>query len=171
MRGIMKGSLHAIVGTLAVSCLVASTSTLARAAEENPDVQACKGKSEGDACETTTLVKPEQGPLQRKSVEGTCQPDECCELDYSKGSPPATNCGPCLACKPSGPTAKGDAGDTPPVIEPDEPDAEPPRTEPGTDPPASAPQEQRGCTLGGPRPELTSVALLGLVVFGHRRRR
>lgn len=166
----MNGSLRAIVRTLGVSCLVVSFPAIVWSADENPDVQACKGKSEGDACETMTLVKPEQGPLQRKSVKGTCQSDECCELDYSKGSPPATSCGPCLACKPSESAAEDDASATPPVIEPDAPDPEPPRTEPGTDPPASAPQEQRGCTLGGSRPEATSLALL-LTLFVLRRRR
>ncbi|MCA9655176.1 MAG: hypothetical protein H6712_00040 [Myxococcales bacterium] len=140
-------------------------------AAANPAVEACQGKSEGEACGLVKLVKPPGGgELQRKTVPGVCRPDECCDLDYSKGSPPETTCHACLACK-EGP---GAPGETPP---PDDakPGAgdqgEPPRTEDG--PPAPAPTEQRGCTVGGaPRGATASLlGLLGLLLVGRRRRR
>ncbi|MEX1366717.1 MAG: hypothetical protein AB1Z98_26560, partial [Nannocystaceae bacterium] len=62
----------------------------------NPAVQACDNKSEGDPCGLMKLEKPaDGGELQRKTVPGACQPDECCDLDYSKGSPPETVCHAC----------------------------------------------------------------------------
>lgn len=133
--------------------------------EKNPDVIACEGKNEGDPCESTKLVK-EGESAERKVVRGVCRPDECCELDYSSGSPPKTNCGPCLACKggPPEPTPDGEeaqlGGDA---------EGEPPRVEAGQDPPAQAPKEKGGCSLGSEAPPTWTAALL--LLLGLRRER
>lgn len=133
----------------------------AAADENNTAVAACEGKAESDAC----TFKAANG----KETSGKCTADECCELDYSKGSPPETKCGPCLACK---------AG--PPVPTPDGPpiadggaadgeakgDGEAPRT--SSDPPASGGNEKRGCSVGGDAPAWGVLVLLGLVA-GRRR--
>jgi len=140
------------------------------AAAANPDVEACAGKAEGQACGTMKLVKPPGGgELQRTTVPGVCRADECCDLDYSKGSPPQSVCHACLVCKngPSDvapPPAK--AGDPPPSA-----GGEPPRTgESG--PPPTAPTEQRGCTVGGASSRTAGwLPALVLLVAARRRRR
>ena len=148
---------------LAVSLL--GFGLLSTEAAANPAVQACEGKKAGDPCGMMQMVKPEGGgELQRKTVPGSCQTDECCDLDYSKGSPPETVCSQCLACKEgpahgATPSAEGDAGAPP---------AEPPRS--SDEPPAPGPSEQRGCTVGQPGPRAGSW-LLGLLALGLLRRR
>jgi hypothetical protein len=125
----------------------------ASAEDKDAAAEACKDKQEGDACTFIKLSKPEGGELQRNEVAGTCQPDQCCKLDYSKGSPPDTTCGPCVVCK------EGSAYPTPPIPEPT-PDsgAEPPRA--GDEPPASAGNDKRGCSVGAPTDAGWSVLLL-----------
>ena len=116
------------------------------------------------------LVKPPGGgELQRTTVPGVCRSDECCDLDYSKGSPPETVCHACLVCKdgPSdaaAPPAK--AGDPPPSA-----GGEPPRTN-GGGPPPTAPTEQRGCAVGGASGRAVAwLPALVLLVAARRRRR
>lgn len=115
------------------------------AAQANPAVEACNGKQAGDACGMMKLVKPPGGgELQRKTVPGACRADECCDLDYSKGSPPETTCHACLACKdgPSDVTPPASADDPAPPAS-----GEPPRSADGG-PPPTAPSERRGCSVG-----------------------
>lgn len=142
-------------------------------AAANPAVQACAGKAEGEACGTMKLVKPEGGgELQRTTVPGVCRADECCDLDYSKGSPPETVCKACLACK------DGPADVAPPAANPSDPKpsagGEPPRTEAGG-PPPTAPSEQRGCSVGGHPGAPVEMAVwptaLVLLAVARRRRR
>lgn len=124
------------------------------ASEGNPGVDACKTLGEGDAC---SYKEPSKGPdgLVYNDVAGTCQQDECCEQDYSQGSPPELKCGPCLACKP------GDApGDSAGLGK-----GEPPKA--GDDPPAAA-GSNRGCTTGGEAPWF-SLILLPLAAVRRRR--
>lgn len=61
----------------------------------SPDEAACQGKAEGAACDAD-------------GTKGTCQPAECCKLDYSQGTPPKSVCGPCLRCKDGGSDAGSD---------------------------------------------------------------
>lgn len=61
----------------------------ARADVIDPTEDACRGKSRGDACTAD-------------GKGGTCQPDRCCRLDYSNGTPPGQVCEDCLTCKPGG---------------------------------------------------------------------
>lgn len=147
----------ALLGSLAL----AST---AAADENNAAVAACEGKAESDAC----TFKAANG----KETSGKCTTDECCELDYSKGSPPETKCGPCLACKAGPPVPTPDG---PPVADGGEaaadgakPDGEAPRT--SSDPPASGGNEKRGCSVGGDAPGWGALLLLGLVVARRRWR-
>jgi hypothetical protein len=146
---------------LAFALLAGLSSPEARAASDEAAVEACKGKSEGDACTFMTLSKPEGGgELERSQTSGTCQPGECCELDYSKGSPPETTCGTCLACTPEG-------SPTPPipVADPDEPSSEPPRVD--DQPPAPAGSDKPGCRIGdrgGPPVATSLLLLLGLLL-------
>jgi MYXO-CTERM domain-containing protein len=153
---------------LLVCLLGLAALALPSVAAANPAVEACAGKAEGQACGMMKLVKPAGGgELQRTTVPGVCRADECCDLDYSKGSPPETVCHACLACKdgPSDvapPPAK--AGDPPPSA-----GGEPPRTEGG--PPPTAPTEQRGCTVGGStRGAAGWLGVLVLLVAIRRRR-
>ncbi len=138
------------------------------AAANNPAVKACEGKSEGQACGLETLVKPEGGgELQRTTVPGACRADECCDLDYSKGSPPETVCHACLACKEGpgaapAPDAKGAEGKADGA-------EEPPRAAQAGPPPAS-PSEQRGCTVGASSNAPTSGLWLLLLLAPRRRR-
>ncbi len=129
-----------------VLCLLPAA---ALASEGNPGVEACKTRGEGDAC---SYKEPSKGPdgLVYNDVAGTCQSDECCEQDYSKGSPPELKCGPCLSCKPGG-GAAGDGGGPG--------NGEPPKA--GDDPPASA-GSNRGCTTGGEAPWSSLLLLLPL---------
>ncbi|MCB9542096.1 MAG: MYXO-CTERM sorting domain-containing protein [bacterium] len=55
----------------------------------DPTEDACRDKSRGDACAAD-------------GKSGTCQPDRCCRLDYSNGTPPGEVCEDCLTCKPGG---------------------------------------------------------------------
>ncbi|MEM6291396.1 MAG: MYXO-CTERM sorting domain-containing protein [Myxococcota bacterium] len=128
---------------------------VAFASENNAAVEACKALGEGDAC---TLKQPYKGDdgVAYRDVAGACQPDECCEQDYSKGSPPEVTCGPCLACTPPGPGKTVSA----------EPNREPPRT--SDDPPAEG-SSKRGCTAGG-APSWLALGFLGLAATLRRRR-
>ena len=154
-------------------CLLACLAGLGvpSTAAANPAVQACEGKREGEACGLTKLVKPtDGGELRRSTVPGTCRADECCDLDYSKGSPPETVCHACLACT-EGPADLAapapSAGDPAPPA-----GGEPPRTSPEDGPPPPSPSEQRGCAVGArsPAPWAWLVAL-GLAAVRRRRRR
>lgn len=128
--------------------------TLALASESNPGVEACKTLAEGDACTVKEPSKGDDGVVYT-DAPGTCQPDECCEQDYSQGSPPKVTCGPCLSCKVSGAAPGGAA----------EGGTEPPKV--GDDPPASA-SSKRGCTTGEGSP-LALLCLLPLAWFSRRR--
>jgi MYXO-CTERM domain-containing protein len=156
-----------ILGSPLLVCL--ATLAVPTPAAANPAVQACEGKREGEACGTMKLVKPpDGGELRRTTVPGVCRPDECCDLDYSKGSPPQTVCHACLACK-DGPAdvapPPASAGDPPPPS-----GAEPPRTSEGG-PPPTAPTEQRGCAVGrGSRGAAWWLGVLVVVVARRRRR-
>lgn len=133
-----------LVASVALAyCLLPAT---ARAEAGNQAVEACETLGEGDVC---TLKQPSKGPegVTYEETPGTCQKDECCEQDYSKGSPPEVTCGECLACKAGPPTPPPDAGDA---------QGEPPKA--GDEPPASA-GSKRGCTLGGPAPWIALMLL------------
>jgi MYXO-CTERM domain-containing protein len=168
------------LGPLVLACSLGLFATVASAGEKNPDVQACAAKKAGDACQRTVVTKPEGGPAEEKKLPGVCAQDECCELDYSKGSPPETVCGPCLACKEGpgtpGPSAEGgaeagsaaaaDAGRPndggAPAVAGAESDGSPPATDPS----------KRGCTVGAPTTGAANwMALAGLVLLARRRRR
>lgn len=140
-----------------IACLLPA---LALASEGNQAVDACKTSSEGEAC---VLKEPTKGPegVSYRDIDGTCQPDECCEQDYSKGSPPEVTCSACLACKPGGPTATVTAEPTP--------GGEPPNAGAGDDPPASA-GNKRGCTAGGTASWTSMLWLLPLAWASRRRR-
>lgn len=146
------------VSRLLVPCAflaVFGFSSMALAAE--PAVEACATLGNGDACTLPQPVNGENG-LDYEESPGTCQPDECCEQDYSGGSPPKVTCGPCLMCKEgaAGPGEKvgGSAG------------GEPPRT--SDDPPASA-NNAKGCTINAPGSGWTVGALLVLLGFVRRQ--
>ncbi len=132
-------------------CLLPS---VALASESNPGVEACKTLAEGDAC---TVKEPSKGDdgVTYSEAPGTCQPDECCEQDYSQGPPPKVTCGPCLSCKASGAAPGGGA----------EGGTEPPKV--GDDPPAGA-SSKRGCSTGEGSP-LALLFLLPLAWFSRRR--
>lgn len=142
----------------------------ARAAT-NPAVDACAGKTAGQTCGMMKLVKPDGGgELQRSTVPGVCQADQCCDLDYSKGSPPQSVCSECLACK-EGPTdvapPPAKAGDPPPSA-----GGEPPRADAGGPPPTT---ERRGCSVGERTPAGTGglagwLPALMLLLAAPRRR-
>ncbi len=162
----MARSSSSIVG-LALVCLAGLT--VPSTAKANPDVEACKGKREGEACQRMKLVKPPGGgELERKTIPGACRADECCDLDYSKGSPPETTCHACLACK------DGPSDDAPPPARADDPEApangEPPRTS-EAGPPPTAPTEQRGCSIGSRGGSPRGGWLAGLLVLAALRRR
>jgi MYXO-CTERM domain-containing protein len=145
-----------------VLCLAVLTPVASAWAEETDAAkQACTGKSEGDNCSMMKLEKPPGGgELVRTQQAGTCQPGECCELDYAKGSPPETTCGPCLVCKPG-------AAPTPTPEPETTPSSEPPRAS-ADEPPASAGNDKRGCAVGGHDPAGPAVLLLGLLVWRRR---
>ncbi len=138
-------------------CAIAATllPAIAFASENNAAVEACKTLGDGDAC---TMKQPYKGAdgVAYRDVAGACQPDECCEQDYSNGSPPEVTCGPCLACKPveSSPTVSA------------EPSREAPRA--GDEPPAAG-SSKRGCTLGG-TPSWLGLGVFGLAATLRRRR-
>jgi hypothetical protein len=149
---------------LVVPAVVSLLLSSEAAAADNPAQQACEGKSKGAACTFSKPHKDPGGALEQREVSGACQDDECCELDYSKGSPPASNCGPCLVCKEGAaaePSAEGGAAANP------GPNAEPPR--PGDDPPAAAGNGKRGCSMG--TRSAIGLLLLPLLVLLRRRAR
>lgn len=155
---------------LAISLLVCAAGLgLPSSAAANPDVKACEGKREGETCGMMKLVKPPGGgELQRTTVPGACRTEQCCDLDYSKGSPPETVCHACLACK------EGPATVAPPPAKADDPppaaSGEPSRTSEGG-PPPTAPAEQRGCSVGRGRDGLAGwLPALVLLVAARRRR-
>ena len=69
---------------------LASSLLLPRAAHADivalPDPEGCSVKAKGDACKD-------------HGQAGTCQPDQCSQLDYSKGTPPSSVEYDCLTCK------------------------------------------------------------------------
>ncbi|MBX7081465.1 MAG: hypothetical protein K1X88_19855 [Nannocystaceae bacterium] len=150
---------------LALSFALALPSTRALAEETNPAVKACGGKTEGAPCSFDEIHQDASGHPTMKTVPGSCQPDQCCALDYSKGSPPQTTCGPCLACKagaptPITPTTTGDGGGA----------VEPPRADGGTqtEPP---PHGKRGCAIAdAPTGGALALVLLACGAAARRRR-
>lgn len=158
-----------------LACCLGLVATAAAADEKNPDVQACAGKKAGDACQRTVVTKPADGPAETKKLPGACAEDNCCELDYSKGSPPETVCGPCLSCKegPGTPASNADDGAaTGGVASPEGGEvasAEP--SAPGDTPPATDPSK-RGCSVAGASERgagLFGLAALVLVLVRRRR--
>lgn len=139
----------------------------ARADEKNPAVEACAGKASGAPCSSQQVHQGADGHAKLEAVPGSCQPDECCALDYSKGSPPQTTCGPCLACKAGGPppTTTDPSGDGGAV--------EPPRTSDGdTTPPAQSPNGKRGCAIAADAgPGAPAMWLGALLVLGTMTRK
>jgi hypothetical protein len=144
-------------------------SPVASAREKNEATKACEGKKDGEACTVMTLTKPASGgPLERRSESGLCKPDECCELDYSKGSPPETICGPCLACEVGGYRAAPQPKPVGPSAE--DPSREAPRNEGESDPPAPAGNAQRGCAVTvGMVPPWAALIVLAPWAAGRRR--
>jgi len=127
----------------------------AQAGERNPEVEACRNKAKGDACSFKQIDKRPDGPVREREVSGACDEGECCDLDYSKGSPPETVCRPCLACK------QGAASTTAPATGSDR---DPPRVGNGqSDPPETSPA--KGCGHGSTR-TVTPTLGLGLVFLG-----
>ena len=147
----------AIASTVALALSITGS---AAAEEKDPRVEACAAKSEGATCAAKTPVKEEGKDLRFRDEPGTCQAEECCELDYSQGSPPKSVCAACLSCKPGAalpPPADGGNADGGEV--------EPPRSSGGDEPPATSPGK-KGCAIGGPTASLGVFALLAI-----RRRR
>ncbi len=152
---------------LSLGLVLTLVGATAHADEKNPAVEACASKAEGAPCSVQQVHQGGDGHAQIDTVPGTCQPDECCALDYSKGSPPQTTCGPCLACKAGGPPPtkadpSGDGGA-----------AEPPRTSDadGT-PPAQGPNK-RGCAIdpaGADGPWATALCMLVVAAVTTRKR-
>ena len=150
---------------LVLPALVALLFSGEAAAADNPAVQACAGKSKGTACTFMKAFKEAGGPLEEREVAGTCADDKCCELDYSKGSPPTSNCSPCLTCKEgSGAAPAADEGGEAAKTGPNQ---EPPRT--GDDPPATSGNGKRGCMIGDVDTEDGLAALVVLVLALRRR--
>lgn len=144
---------------LASSLLLPSS---ARADVPPMGLKACEGKAKGTAC------KDEGGQA------GTCQPDKCSKLDYSKGTPPSSYEWDCIRCQPA---AAAPVTPTPaaPAATPAAPAATP--TAPATTPaapaaatpaePAPSPKAS-GCSIAG---DGGGFGLLLLLAFGARRRR
>jgi hypothetical protein len=154
----VRATLTAVI-RLAIRALVPAlllvTLASARAGDKNPEVEACRGKAKGDACSFKQIDKRAEGPVREREVSGACDEGECCELDYSKGSPPETICRPCLACKQGAPVTAVPATGS---------DKDPPRVSDGqSDPPETSPA--KGCGRGSTR--TTTPALgLGLLFLG-----
>lgn len=150
---------------LALSFALALPSAQVLAEETNPAVKACSGKTEGAPCSFEEIHQDASGHPTMKTVPGACQPDQCCALDYSKGSPPQTTCGPCLACKAGAPTPE-----KPPGTSDSGGAVEPPRADGGTKP-EPPPHGKRGCTLAGDDAPGTLAALVMLACGAAARRR
>lgn len=150
---------------LACSLLVSSFPALASAAEPNPAVDACRHKAAGAPCTHDKIVQVD-GRATTKSEPGSCQNDQCCDLDYSSGTPPKSVCADCLVCKP-GVAANPDTGAA------DTAEGEPPRTETGN-PPAVEPTK-RGCSIANGDGDGAGLGVFGLgllvAVVNRRRRR
>ena len=149
--------------SFAVVLLVLAPASVTFAKEKDPAVEACTGKAEGSVCATQRPVKEEGADLRFRNEPGTCQPEECCELDYSQGSPPKSVCAACLSCKPGAalpPPADGGNADGGEV--------EPPRSSGGDEPPATSPGK-KGCAIGGTNTPFGMLALL--VIAGLSRAR
>jgi MYXO-CTERM domain-containing protein len=150
---------HALALVALGACLVALP---ASADEKNADVLACEGKSEGDPCQRTVVVKPDDGEAQQRREPGVCRMGECCKLDYSKGSPPESVCTPCLTCQPGPSDAEPGGNGTAQAP------SEAPRAGNGDDPPASAPKG-RGCNVDAPSTRAAWALVLLAVVLRRRR--
>lgn len=128
---------------LALASLLLLSRT-ARADIVSPEISACSGKATGDACEDAGKA-------------GTCQPDKCSKLDYSRGTPPSSVEYDCAKCVPA---AAAPAVVTTPAATPTT------APTPGPEPTPKA----SGCAIagdgGGPM-----VALLLLLAVGSRRSR
>ena len=140
---------------LASSLLLPSS---ARADVPPMGLKACEGKAKGTAC------KDEGGQA------GTCQPDKCSKLDYSKGTPPSSIEWDCVRCMPA---AAEPAAPTPatPAATPAAPAATPaaPAAPPAGTPAEPAPSPKAsGCSIAG---DGGGFSLLLLLAFGARRRR
>jgi hypothetical protein len=147
----------------------------ASADEKDPAREACAGKTEGAPCATKKPIKEEGQDLRFQNEPGACQTGECCDLDYSGGSPPKSVCAPCLSCKPGGPPATSETASGGEAS--DSGDVEPPRTSAaeGDEPPATSPGK-KGCTIdpsidlsNREEPGLFGLGLL-LLGFGLARR-
>lgn len=143
-----------------VSLVLLSAPGTARADETNAAAVACQGKAAGDPCSVKRPHKTGDGEPSVRDEPGTCQPDQCCTLDYSSGSPPKSSCGPCLTCKAGGPPPPTGTGAP-------EDGGEPPRTSAG-DPPAPT-TSKRGCTLAEPGATAPLVVLLAVAWIRRRR--
>lgn len=160
---------------LAVLLTLPMVPTSASAEEKNEAVKACEGKADGAQCTFGRPTKGADGQVEMKAVKGVCRPDECCELDYSKGSPPETTCGPCLACQSGPPTP------TPDAPTPKSPDGDGAAAAEGgggeagaagdSDPPETSPGKRGSCAVGGRGVGPWGLALGMLVLAVARRRR
>ncbi len=144
-----------------VASFVLSIAGSAAGEEKDPRVEACAGKSDGATCVAKHPVKEEGKDLRFRDEPGTCQPEECCELDYSQGSPPKSVCAACLSCKPGAPLpppgdGKADGGDV-----------EPPRTSDGEEPPPTSPGK-KGCAVGESGAPFGALVLLVLAAINRR---
>ena len=143
---------------LALALFVVAPASLASAKEKDPAVEACAGKAAGAPCATQRPVKADGADLSYRNEPGTCQDEECCELDYSQGSPPKSVCAACLSCKaggsdaPSSDDGKSEGG----------PEVEPPSVSAGDEPPATSPGK-KGCSITG-EPAGLGLVLLALVL-------
>lgn len=126
----------------------------------------CRGAEKGAPCEGDT------GP-------GTCQPDRCCRLDYSGGTPPKTKCRDCLKCHPGEAAAAPEKAEAPaekttPEKAPAEKTApEEAPAEKAPEPAQAAPEGKGGCdagVAGGPF-GAGALALGLLLAIGLRRTR
>lgn len=141
------------------------------AEDKNPNVIACEGKAAGDTCTAVRMIKSNEGQPVKRESPGQCATDECCELDYSKGSPPETVCGACLACKAGAPTPTPDAPDvTAPSTADAGSQADAAAAQPSSDPPATSPNDKRGCSVGGSGRGGATWQWLPLMLLAWRRR-
>jgi hypothetical protein len=118
-------------------------------------LKACEGKAKGDACK-------DEG-----DQAGTCQPDKCSKLDYSKGTPPSSVEWDCIRCKPA--AAEPAVAPTPaaPAATPAATPAAPAAGAPAAPTPTPGPKAG-GCSIAS---DGGGFGLLLLLAFGARRRR